>query len=370
MIIGVVKEIRTQENRVALTPDGAETLIQNGHTVLVEQSAGLGSGFEDHHYQAVGATIHADAATVWRDVELMLKVKEPQPQEYPLLQPGQMLFTYFHFAASEQLTEAVINSGAVAIAYETVEDQQGNLPLLTPMSEVAGRMAIQESAKYLERAQGGRGILLGGVPGVAPAQVVIIGAGVVGTEAARMAAGLGADVKLLDVNLERLRRMADILPANVTTLASNPGVLREAIQQADVVVGAVLLKGARAPKLISRAQLRQMQPGAVIVDTAIDQGGIFETSRPTTHEDPVYLEEGVIHYCVANMPGAVPMTATRALTNATLPYALKLANLGWKTACGDDRALAKGLNIVAGKVVCRAVAQCFDLHHTPRKQLL
>ncbi|ABK42584.1 L-alanine dehydrogenase [Magnetococcus marinus MC-1] len=366
MIVGVVKEIRNQENRVALTPDGVETLIQHGHAVWVEQQAGLGSGFADHHYTERGAQLCPTAAQVWQSAQLMLKVKEPQIQEYPLLQPEQMLFTYFHFAASQSLTQAVIDAKCVAIAYETVENRAGHLPLLTPMSEVAGRMAIQESAKYLERAQGGRGILLGGVPGVAPATVVVIGAGVVGTEAARMAAGLGAHVKVLDINLERLRAIADMLPANVTTLAATPGTIREALQTADVVVGAVLLKGARAPKLISRALLKQMQPGAVIVDTAIDQGGIFETSRATTHENPVFIEEGIIHYCVTNMPGAVPITATRALTNATLPYVVKLADMGWQAACRDDAGLAMGLNIVQGQVVCQAVAQTFNLPHTPR----
>ncbi|OSM00454.1 alanine dehydrogenase [Magnetofaba australis] len=364
MIVGVVKEIRTAESRVALVPAGVEVLCAHGHRVLVARGAGIGAGYDDESYVQAGAQI-TDAASVWGEAELLLKVKEPQPSEFPFLRSGLALFTYFHFAADEDLTRAVLDSGCAAIAYETVEDAAGRLPLLTPMSEVAGRMAIQEAAKYLERPQGGRGVLLGGVPGVTPASVVVLGGGVVGTEAARMAAGLGARVTIIDISLPRLRYLADVMPANVTTLASYPENIRSAVKSADVVVGAVLVRGAKAPHLVDREFLRQMQLGAVAVDPAIDQGGCFETSRPTTHDAPIYEEEGVVHYCVTNMPGAVPVTSTAALTNATLPYALRMADMGWRAAIAADAGLAKGLNIADNALFCPGVAETFALPLSP-----
>ncbi|MFZ5623851.1 MAG: alanine dehydrogenase [Gemmatimonadota bacterium] len=361
MKIGVPKEIKTNENRVALVPAGAEALLAQGHEVLIEQGAGLGSGFDDAAYTAVGARVVPRAADVWAQAEMIMKVKEPIATEWPLMRPGQVLYTYFHFAAAEDLTRAVIKSGAVAVAYETVQLPDGQLPLLTPMSEVAGRMAVQAGAKYLEKVYGGRGILLGGVPGVAPAEVVILGGGTVGINAAKMAAGLGAHVTILDVSLDRLRYLADVLPANVDTVYSNRHNILEAITGADLLVGAVLLPGARAPHLVKRADLKLMKPGAVIVDVAVDQGGCVETIRPTTHEDPTYVVDGILHYGVANMPGGVPRTSTLALTNATLPYALKLARLGWQQACQSDQALRRGLNVVEGKVVYPGVAEAFGL---------
>jgi alanine dehydrogenase len=360
MLIGVPKEIKTNENRIALVPAGAEALVSAGHQVMVERGGGLGSGFSDEQYTAVGATIH-DVEEVWARAEMIMKVKEPIAVEYARTRPGQLLFTYFHFAADEALTRAMISSGAVCITYETVQLPSGELPLLTPMSEVAGRMAIQAGAKYLERYYGGRGMLLGGVPGVAPANVLVIGGGVVGTNSAKMAAGLGARVTILDTSLERLRYLSDVMPANVEMIYSNRHNLLEKLALADVVVGAVLLPGAKAPKLIKRADLKEMKPGSVIVDVAVDQGGCVETIRPTTHEDPIYEIDGVIHYGVANMPGGVPRTSTLALTNATFPYAMRLARLGWKEACRQDNALALGLNVVNGQVVYGGVAEAFDL---------
>ena len=361
MIIGVPKEIKTNENRIALVPAGAELLSAKGHTVYVEKDGGVGSGFTDSQYTAAGAKILDTAEAVWAKADMIMKVKEPIAVEWPRMRRGQVIYTYFHFAAAEELTRAVIASGAVAIAYETVQLPSGELPLLTPMSEVAGRMAVQEGAKYLEKVHGGRGVLLGGVPGVAPAKVVIIGGGVVGINAAKMAAGMGANVTILDISLERLRYLDDVLPANVKTIYSNRLNILEAIERADLVVGAVLLPGAKAPHLVTRADLKRMQPGAVIVDVAVDQGGCVETIKPTTHENPTYFVDGILHYAVANMPGGVPRTSTLALTNATLPYGLRLAKHGWKQACRDDPALALGLNVVDGKVVYPGVAEAFNL---------
>ncbi len=361
MLIGVPKEIKTNENRVALVPAGAEALVAVGHTVFLEQGAGVGSGFSDQDYIAAGAQILSTADEVWRRAELIMKVKEPIEVEWPRMRPGQVMYTYFHFAADERLTRAVIASGAIAVAYETVQLATGELPLLTPMSEVAGRMAVQAGAKYLEKVYGGRGILLGGVPGVAPADVAILGGGTVGINAAKMAAGLGAHVTILDISLDRLRYLDDVLTANCDTVYSNRHNILDAIGRADMVVGAVLLPGARAPHLIKRDDLKRMKQGAVVVDVAVDQGGCVETIKPTTHENPTYFVDGILHYGVANMPGGVPRTSTLALTNATLPYARKLARDGWKAACRNDPALGKGLNVVEGKVVYPAVAEAFKL---------
>ena len=360
MQIGVAKEIKADEYRIALTPAGAEVLCSAGHDVVVETGAGIGSGFTDDFYEAAGARIADSVDEVWA-AEMVLKVKEPIQVEWPRMREGQVIFTYFHFAASEPLTQAVLDSGAVAIAYETVELPSGELPLLTPMSEVAGRMAVQEGAKYLEKPQGGLGVLLGGVPGVLPGKVLILGAGVVGTHAAKMAAGLGARVSLMDINLARLRYLEDVMPANVSLLFSTPYAIRKQIADADLIVGAVLIPGAKAPHLVTREDLKLMRPGTVIVDVAVDQGGCVETIKPTTHHDPVYLVEGVIHYGVANMPGGVPRTSTLALTNATLPYALALANKGWRKACHDDRSLKLGVNAVDGHITYQGVADAFGM---------
>ncbi len=365
MVIGVPKEIKQNENRVALTPAGALELTKRGHSVYVQSTAGDGSGFSDDTYVEAGAKILPTIEEVYATADMIIKVKEPIEKEYDLIKPDQLVFTYFHFASYEPLTQAMIKSQAVCLAYETVELPDRSLPLLTPMSEVAGRMAIQEGAKYLEKHQNGRGVLLGGVPGVSPGNVLILGGGIVGTQAAKMAAGLGARVTILDVNLPRLRQLADIMPANVTTLFSNEYNIRQLIPDADLIVGAVLIAGAKAPKLITRDMLREMQPGTVLVDVAVDQGGCIETCHPTTHEDPTYVIDGVVHYCVANMPGAVPYTSTIALTNATLPYALQLADKGWAKACKDDEPLKKGLNVVKGKVVYQGVAEAFNLPYTP-----
>ena len=370
MIIGVPKEIKTNENRVALVPAGAEALAGAGHKVVVETGAGEGSGFADAAYTAVGAAIVPDADAVWKQADMITKVKEPIEVEWPRMRKGQLIYTYFHFAASEELTKAVVDSGAVALAYETVELASGELPLLTPMSEVAGRMAVQEGAKYLEKHYGGSGILLGGVPGVAPAEVLVIGGGVVGINAAKMAAGLGAHVTILDVSLPRLRYLADVLPANVDTLYSNRHNILDCLRRADLLVGAVLLPGAKAPHLVKRADLKLMKPGSVIVDVAVDQGGCVETIKPTTHEQPTYFVDGILHYAVANMPGGVPRTSTLALTNATLPYALRLARDGWKKACAADPALRLGLNVVDGKVVYPGVAEAFGMSLTDVKTVL
>jgi alanine dehydrogenase len=366
MLIGVPKEIKTNENRIALVPAGAEALVGAGHQVLVEKGAGEGSGFDDAAYTDVGAQIAPDAATVWAKADMIMKVKEPIAREWPHMRRGQVIFTYFHFAADEALTKAHLDSGAICIAYETVELPTRELPLLTPMSEVAGRMAVQEGAKYLEKLYGGRGVLLGGVPGVAPAKVVILGGGIVGINAAKMAAGMGAKVVILDISLERLRYLSDVMPANVQLIHSNRQNILEQISTADLVVGGVLIPGAKAPKLVRREDLKRMQPGSVIVDVAIDQGGCVETIKATTHENPTYVVDGVIHYGVANMPGGVPRTSTLALTNATLPYALQLANKGWKQALRDNPALLKGLNMTEGKVTYPGVAEAFGFEcHAP-----
>ena len=353
-----------------MTPSGVEILARAGHRVMIEQDAGLGSGLDDDQYRAAGAEIAATPEAIYAQAELVLHVKEPQPQEYGLIRPGQILFTYFHFAASESLTRAMLASGAVCIAYETVTDRQGTLPLLTPMSEVAGRMAAQEAARCLERTQGGRGVLLGGVTGVEPAVVLVLGGGMVGTEAARIASGLGASVYLLDLSLPRLRHLAETLPKNCIPLMSSPAAIRELLPRADAVIGAVLIHGARTPRLITREMLALLRPGAVLVDVAIDQGGCFETSRPTTHDQPVYEVDGILHYCVGNMPGAVPLTSTRALTNATLPYVRTLADRGWRRAVQEDPGLGAGVNIADGVITWPGVAEAFGLPCTSLAQLL
>ncbi len=365
MVIGIPKEIKPYENRVALIPAGAELLELHGHKVLVQAHAGQGSGFKDEDYAQAGAQIVEDAASIYAEADMIMKVKEPLPEEYPLLRRGQIVFTYFHFAASRQLTEAVIKSGCTAIAYETVQRPDGSLPLLVPMSEVAGRMSIQEGARWLEKMYGGVGILLGGVPGVEPARVTILGGGVVGSNAAKIASGLGAQVTILDVNLERLRYLDDVMPKNVITVVSNPANIRKAIGDADLIIGAVLIPGARAPKLVTRDMLKLMKKGAVIVDVAVDQGGCVETSRPTTHQQPTFTVDGVIHYGVANMPGAVPLTSTVALTNSTLPYAIQIADAGVPEVFRKNSDIAKGANIVDGQVTHRAVAEAFGLPYTP-----
>jgi alanine dehydrogenase len=361
MIIGVPKEIKSNENRVALTPAGAMEFTRRGHEVYVQHSAGEGSGFDDDDYIEAGAKILSTADEVWNIAEMIMKVKEPIAEEYGRCKKDQLIFTYFHFASSEELTHAMIKSGAVCLAYETVETKDRQLPLLIPMSEVAGRMAIQQGAKYLEKPVKGRGVLLGGVPGVPPGKVLVLGGGIVGTQAAKMAAGLGAMVTILDVNLTRLRYLSDVMPANVNTEFSNEYNIRRLIQTHDLIVGAVLLPGAKAPNLITREMLKLMRPGTVVVDVAVDQGGCIETTRPTTHADPTYIIDHVVHYCVANMPGAVPYTSTIALTNATLPYALQLAGKGWKQACEDNQELRLGLNVVKGKIVYKGVAEAFNL---------
>ncbi len=361
MIIGVPKEIKNNENRVALTPAGVAEFKKHGHTVYVQSTAGKDSGFDDEEYTKAGATLLPTIEEIYGIAEMIIKVKEPITSEYNLIKKDQLLFTYFHFASSEELTHAMIKQGAVCLAYETVEKTDRSLPLLVPMSEVAGRMAIQEGAKYLEKPLKGKGILLGGVPGVPPAKVLVLGGGIVGTQAAKMAAGLGARVVIMDVSLPRLRYLSDIMPQNVVTIMSNEYNIREAIQEADLIVGAVLIPGAKAPHLITRDMLKTMRPGTVVVDVAVDQGGCIETCKPTTHENPTFIIDDVVHYCVANMPGAVPYTSTLALTNATLPYAIQLANKGWKKACADNEELKKGLNVVDGKVVYKGVAEAWNL---------
>jgi alanine dehydrogenase len=365
MIVGVPKEIKESEYRVSLVPAGAEALTEAGHTVLIEAGAGEGSGVTDEEYQEHGATIVAAPKEIYSRAEMVVKVKEPQPEEYPLIRPGQVLFTYFHFAADEPLTRAMLECRAVCIAYETLQLEDGSLPLLTPMSEIAGRMAIQEGAKYLERPMEGRGILLSGVPGVAPANIVILGGGVVGSNAAKIAAGIGARVTILDINLERLRYLDDVMPRNVITLFSDRVNIRRMLAEADLLIGAVLIRGDRAPVLVTREMIQPMKRGAVIVDVAVDQGGCMETTRPTTHRNPTYIVDGVVHYCVANMPGAVAGTSTYALTNVTLPYVLQLARSGWRRALEKSPPLRHGLNLVDGKVVLPALAELFGLplHH-------
>jgi alanine dehydrogenase len=361
MIVGVPKEIKTDEYRVAMIPVGVYELTRAGHEVLIQAGAGQGSGIADEQYSVHGAEILSQATDIWKRADLIVKVKEPLPSEWPLMRAGQIVFTYFHFAADEKLTRAVMQSGITAIAYETIKDARGSLPLLTPMSEVAGRMSIQEGAKYLERPFEGRGILLGGVPGVLPANVVILGAGIVGANAAKVAAGLGANVALLDINLDRLRYLDDVMPRNVTTLFSDRHNILDSLNRADLLIGAVLIPGARAPFLVRREDLKRMQPASVIIDVAIDQGGCIETSRPTTHSKPTFTVDDVVHYCVTNMPGAVGRTSTYALTNVTLSYVLQLAKKGLDRAVRENPALAQGVNIREGKVTNSAVAATFGL---------
>ncbi|MBI4555197.1 MAG: alanine dehydrogenase [Planctomycetes bacterium] len=363
MIVGIPKEIKVDEYRVALVPVGAEELVKHGHRVLVEKGAGSGSGIADEEYVRAGAELVEGMEAIYKRADMVVKVKEPLPEEYPHLRENQIIFTFFHFAASKTLTEALISSRAVALAYETIRDEKGGHPLLTPMSEVAGRMSIQEGAKYLEKPMEGRGILLGGVPGVTPAEVVVIGGGVVGTNAAKVAAGLGARVTIMDINLDRLRYLDDIMPENVITLMSNIQNIREKVREADLLIGAVLIEGAKTPVLITRKIISTMKPGAVVVDVSIDQGGCVETSRPTTHSNPIYKVDEVIHYCVTNMPGAVGRTSTYALTNASLPYVLEVADKGYEGAARESPAIRNGLNIVRGKVTNKAVAEVFGLKY-------
>lgn len=370
MIIGVPKEIKNNESRVALTESGVFELAKYGHTVLIEKNAGLGSGISNEEYTQAGATIIDDVEELWQRAEMIIKVKEPIEAELKRARKDQLIFTYFHFASSRSLTDAMLKSGAVCLAYETVERDDRSLPLLIPMSEVAGRMAIQEGARYLEKPVHGRGVLLGGVPGVPPGRVLILGAGIVGVQAAKMASGLGAHVTILDVDMDKLRYVNDILPDHVVTNYSSEYTIRKLIKNHDLIVGAVLVAGAKAPHLITKDMLKEMRPGTVVVDVAVDQGGCIETSKPTTHADPTFIIDQVLHYCVANMPGAVPFTSTLALTNVTMPYVLRLANKGWKQACKDDNAFKKGLNVVQGKVVYEGVAKAFGLEFTPAETML
>jgi len=370
MIIGVLKEIKTKENRVAMTPAGVEQLVGNGHTVCVETRAGDGSGFSDRQYETAGAAMLNTAGEIYAKCAMIMKVKEPLEIEYRLMRKGQVMFTYFHFAASETLTRAVIESGCTAVAYETVRKANGSLPLLTPMSEVAGKMAVHEGAKYLEKTYGGKGKLLGGVPGVDSGTVLVLGGGVVGVNAAKIACGLGAKVFLLDTNLERLRYLSDVMPPNCFLIASSPASIRRYLQDADLVVGAVLIPGATAPRLVTRDMLKIMKKGTVIVDVSIDQGGCIETAHPTTHDEPIYEVDGIIHYCVANMPGAVSMTSTIALTNATLPYAIEIADKGVVRAAQENPEIAQGINIIEGKVTYAGVADAFGLKYTPLEKVL
>lgn len=370
MVIGVPKEIKNNENRVALTPAGVKELTKRNHQVYVQSTAGDGSGFSDDMYVQAGAEMLPTIEDVYATAEMIVKVKEPIEPEYKLIKKDQLVFTYFHFASHQPLTEAMIESGSVCLAYETVEKADRSLPLLVPMSEVAGRMSIQEGAKYLEKPLKGRGILLGGVPGVRPAKVLILGGGVVGTNAAKMAAGMGADVTIMDLSLPRLRYLDDVMPANVNTMMSNEYNIRELIKTHDLIIGGVLIPGAKAPKLITKDMLKEMRPGTVLVDVAVDQGGCIETCKPTTHEDPVFIIDDVVHYCVANMPGAVPFTSTLALTNATLPYVIELANKGWQQACAESKELKLGLNVVHGEVVYKGVADAFGLPYTDVDEVL
>jgi alanine dehydrogenase len=365
MIVGVPTEVKTDEFRVGMRPVGVEMLVREGHSVLVQAGAGTGSGFSDEQFVAAGARMVAEAKDVWSGADMIVKVKEPQPQEIPMIRPEQTLFTYFHFAADRELTVGCLESRCIAAAYETLTDDNGHLPLLTPMSEVAGKLSVQEGAKYLERPFGGAGVLLGGVPGVAPGHVLVIGGGVVGTCAARMAAGLGADVVILDVSLERLRYLSEVMPANVSCVFSDPQAIRERLAWADLIVGAVLLPGARAPKLIKKADLAHIRPGSVIVDVAIDQGGCVETARVTTHRNPTYVVDGVVHYCVGNMPGAVARTSTQALTNATLPWVLKLARIGPDQLARMDHHFANAINMTRGTLTNQAVAEAHELEFEP-----
>lgn len=360
MKIGVPKEIKKNENRVGLTPSSVKEFVGRGHEVFIHDSAGEGSFFENEEFEEAGARLLPDIESVYNNAEMIIKVKEPIEKEYDLIKKDQLIFTYFHFASSKKLTEAMIKTGSVCLAYETVEDTGHSLPLLIPMSEVAGRMAVQEGAKYLEKPMGGRGILLGGVPGVKPAKVVILGGGVVGTQAAKMASGMGAETVILDIDLQRLRYLEDVMADNVTTMMSNRYNIEKEVKEADLIVGAVLIHGSKAPKLVTRDMLKIMQKGTVMVDVAVDQGGCIETCKPTTHENPVYEIDGVVHYCVANMPGAVPCTSTIALNNATLPYGLELADKSWRQACRDNPELKKGLNVIHGKICYKGVSEAFN----------
>jgi len=370
MIIGILKEIKTEENRVSMTPAGVEVMKQHGHKVLVEKGAGKGSGFTDASYATHGAEIIKTSKEIYKNADMVMHVKEPLPPEYSLLREGQILFTYLHLAADETLTNALIKSLSIDIAYETIQKDDGSLPLLIPMSEVAGRMSVQEGARYLEMSRGGEGVLLGGVPGVDPGTVLIIGGGIVGTNAAKMACGLGAKVYVLDASLSRLRYLSDIMPKNCFLLMSSPATIREIIKKADVVIGSVLIPGAKAPKLVTREMLKTMKKGSVMVDVAIDQGGCFETSKPTTHSDPVYTIDGVVHYCVANMPGAVAKTSTIALTNATLPYAIEIADKGWKRALKENPEIRRGANVVEGTVTYKGVSDAFNMEYVNPESLL
>jgi alanine dehydrogenase len=370
MRVGVLKEIKVKENRVAMTPSGVEQMVSHGHEVLVETSAGVGSACSDEAYIKAGAVICSTPEEIYQKCQMIIKVKEPLPVEYPMIRKEQVLFTFFHFAASLELTRAIIDSGSIAVAYETVERENGSLPLLTPMSEVAGKMAIQEGAKYLEKTFGGKGILLGGVTGVDSGTVLIIGGGVVGSNAAKIACGLGAKVYVLDNNIDRLRYLSDVMPKNCFPLMSSPSTIRRLLKEADLVVGAVLIPGAVAPKLVTRDMLPLMKKGSVIVDVAIDQGGCVETAKPTTHDQPIFEVDGIIHYCVANMPGAVSYTSTKALTNVTLPYALELADKGYEKAARDNQDIAKGINIIKRKVTHKGVAEAFGLEYEPLDSLL
>ncbi|MBM4122003.1 MAG: alanine dehydrogenase [Nitrospira sp.] len=365
MIVGVPKEIKDQEFRVSLTPDGVRALCATGHTVWIEPDAGTGSGFSDEDYRKAGAHLAKTKAHLFEEAELIVKVKEPLPSEHALFRPGQVLFTYLHLAASAQLTQALLKARVTAIAYETTEGPDGGLPMLKPMSEIAGRLSVQIGARYLERTQGGSGLLLGGVPGVAPARVAILGAGVVGTEAARIAVGMGAQVTVLNLDPERLRRLDELYQGRIVTLAAHQVWIDKTVADADLVIGAVLVRGGRAPKLVSRSIVARMRPGSVIVDVSVDQGGCIETTRPTTHSDPVYTVDGVLHYCVANMPGIVPRTSTFALTNATLPFIVRIASAGVEAAVRADPGLARGVNVAAGKVTCKGVAEAHGLSWEP-----
>ncbi|MBT6170087.1 MAG: alanine dehydrogenase [Flavobacteriaceae bacterium] len=370
MTIGIPKEIKDNEFRVGMTPSGVNSFVRNGHTVYVEKGAGLGSGFSDGLYSSIGAEICNSVEEVYSKSEMIIKVKEPLKQEYSLIKKDQIIYTFFHFASSKGLTEAMIKSGAICIAYETVQNDDYTLPLLTPMSEVAGRMATQQGAKFLEKPQSGHGILLGGVPGVKPANVIVLGGGVVGTQAAKMAAGLGANVTIFDISLDRLRKLDDIMPKNVNTQFSNTYNILEAIKNAHLIIGAVLIPGAKAPNLITKKMLKHLNKGTVLVDVAVDQGGCFETTHPTTHKDPTYIIDDVLHYSVANMPGAVPVTSTEALTNATISRGLSIANKGWKNACNDDMSLRLGLNIINGKIVYKAVADAFNFDYIDLNEII
>ena len=370
MIVGVLKEIKQQESRVSMTPSGVEEMKKNGHTVLVEKAAGVGSGFSDDAYKAAGAELIATAKEIYDRSEMVMHVKEPMPAEYGLIRENQLVFTYFHFAAEKELTDAFIKSKAVGIAYETVIGSHGGRPLLSPMSEVAGRMSAQVAANLLLKTSGGPGKIMAGVTGVAPATALVVGGGMVGTNSAMILCGLGAQVYVTDVSLDRLRYLDEIMPKNCTMLMSSTATIRELVQRADIIIGSVLIPGAKAPKLVTRDMLKLMKPGTIMVDVAIDQGGCFESSHPTTHDNPTFIEEGITHYCVTNMPGAAAMTSTMALTNATLPYALRLANKGWKQACKDDAGLKQGLNIAQGKVTFKGVSDAFGLPYTPADDML